>query len=67
MTSEARDIVGEKLDAAHRLVIGAIVASCECGIKTPDIFYHDPGCRYVTLTYLLENIEQARQALDPRP
>lgn len=24
----------------------SIVASCDCGTKTPDIAYHKPGCRY---------------------
>jgi len=63
--AQAGERMKPKLDAAISLLIEAIIASCTCHVKSPDVVYHDAGCRYVRLQYALENIEQARAALSP--
>lgn len=55
---------GPKLNAAHELLIKASIASCTCLTKSPDVTFHAADCRYVHLEYALENIEQARHALN---
>lgn len=57
--AEGKWNVGEKLTAIQRLLIEAAIGSCECGMKTADILYHSPMCRFVKLSYALENVELA--------
>lgn len=52
-------VLRPKLEAIERLLIGASVGSCVCGVKTPDIEYHAAHCRYVTLQYALALTEDA--------
>lgn len=42
----------------------AMIGSCSCGTKTPDIGYHDPNCRYRVL-FEVEGklVELEKQAL----
>jgi len=57
-----RELEPTYLEAAKRLLIGAIVGSCTCNTKSPELVWHMPHCRYVTLTYALENVENALSA-----
>lgn len=70
-TLAAREGECERLRAAlariEKLAVQAIVSSCTCLIKTPDITFHDPGCRYVLLQYIIEQCEEARAALTTPP
>jgi len=33
------------------------VGSCSCGVKSPDIQWHDAGCRYRMMEEIRENVE----------
>ena len=55
------------LAAIEKLALQASIASCTCLTKTPDITFHNPGCRYVLLQYIVAQCEDARAALkEPR-
>lgn len=45
------------LEAAKKLLINAAVGSCTCNTKSPELFWHMPNCRYVTIMTALENVE----------
>jgi hypothetical protein len=49
------------LEAAKKLLIGASIGSCTCETKSPDLIWHAPNCRYVTIMTALENVEIARE------
>jgi hypothetical protein len=51
------------LAAIEKLALQASIASCTCLTKTPDITFHNPGCRYVLLQYIIAQCEDARAAL----
>jgi hypothetical protein len=52
------------LAAIEKLALQASIASCTCLTKTPDITFHNPGCRYVLLQYIIAQCEDARAALE---
>lgn len=51
---------------AKASVAAALVASCECGTKTPEATYHDPSCRYVKLDAALDALDLLSIALARR-
>jgi uncharacterized small protein (DUF1192 family) len=53
------------LEAIEKLALQASISSCTCLTKTPDIAFHDPGCRYVLLQYIVAQCEDVRAALNP--
>lgn len=59
-----RELEPTYLEAAKRLLIGAIAGSCTCNTKSPELVWHMPHCRYVTLTYALENVEYALENVE---
>jgi hypothetical protein len=54
----------EALAAIERLATNLGIASCSCGIKSPDIQWHAGHCPYVLVTYILVQAEDALAALD---
>lgn len=48
------------LEAARKLLISAAVGSCTCNTKSPELIWHAPDCRYVTIMTALENVESAQ-------
>jgi hypothetical protein len=55
------------LAAIEKLALHASISSCTCLTKTPDIAFHDPGCRYVLLQYIVAQCEDARATLTQEP
>ncbi len=53
------------LAAIEKLALQASISSCTCLTKTPDITFHNPGCRYVLLQYIVDQCEESRAALSP--
>lgn len=47
------------LDAAKKLLISASIGSCTCNTKSPELMWHAPDCRFVTIMMALENVEIA--------
>ena len=52
------------LEAAQKLLIGAAIGSCTCNTKSPELIWHVPNCRYVTIMTALENVELAAAHAD---
>lgn len=52
------------LEAAQKLLISAAIGSCTCNTKSPELFWHEPNCRYVTIMMALENVERAAEPAD---
>jgi hypothetical protein len=59
--------VAEIARPIQKLLISASVGSCTCGVKSPNIVYHEAGCRYVTLQMALEKVEQLLAEIDQLP
>ena len=57
---EEVDRMREALTAIEKLALQASISSCTCITKTPDIAFHDLGCRYVLLQYIVAQCEDAR-------
>lgn len=47
----------KQLEAVRSLVLRASIGSCSCNTKSPEIIWHDPTCRYVTLMTTLDAID----------
>jgi GNAT superfamily N-acetyltransferase len=58
------DVAGP-LDAARKQLLAMSVGGCTCGIKSPDVHFHDARCRYRQAQECLENVEAA--AAPPAP
>jgi hypothetical protein len=56
------DVAGP-LDAAREQLLAMCVGGCTCGIKSPDVHFHDARCHYRQAQECLENVEQAAAAL----
>jgi hypothetical protein len=56
------DVAGP-LDAARKQLLAMSVGGCTCGIKSPDVHFHDARCHYRQAQECLENVEQAAAAL----
>jgi len=54
-----RPAVTPLLEATKKLLIAASLGSCTCNTKSPELIWHAPNCRYVTLMMALENVEAA--------
>ena len=55
--TETVDLATAILKQLTRLSVG----SCSCGVKSPDIQWHDAGCRYRMIEEVRENVEALEQ------
>lgn len=51
----------EALKGVHKLVLAAAAGSCTCHTKSPELVYHDAGCRFLLLSEALDGIESLRR------
>ncbi len=54
------------LEAAKKLLLSAVIGSCTCNTKSPELIWHEPNCRYVKIMTALENLELASASSLPR-
>lgn len=57
----------EIVEALGKHLIKLSVGSCTCGVKSPDIMWHDAGCTYRLAQEALENVEALQSALVEAP
>ena len=56
-TPPGNEAAQKQLEAVRSLVLRASIGSCSCNTKSPEIIWHDPTCRYVTLMTTLDAID----------
>lgn len=56
-------LANPQIEAVRNLVLRASIGSCDCNTKSPDIIWHSPTCRYVTLMTTLDAIDVLKDRL----
>jgi hypothetical protein len=52
-------------DALERQLVSMMVGGCTCGIKSPDLHWHAPDCKYLQASNALGMVEELRDAIVP--